>query len=78
MSVIKKRRTDKVEKYRVAESNVFSKLYGSILKYLLEEQCEVMEDEKQAGFSSGRSTVDHIFCLKQTVEKRRAFNLSYI
>jgi len=32
----------------------------------LEQEFSQLEIEEQAGFRVGRSTVDHIFCLRQT------------
>ncbi len=49
--------------------NVFSRLYGRILKLFLEENYKSREDEFQAGFRVGRSTIDHIFVIKQLIEK---------
>jgi hypothetical protein len=35
----------------------------------LEQEFSQIETEKQAGFRAGRSTIDHVFCLKQLIEK---------
>ena len=54
--------------------NIFSRLrvYGKIIKHYLEQEFVQIETEEQAGFRMGRSTVDHIFCLKQLIEKKMA------
>jgi hypothetical protein len=38
----------------------------------LEQEFSQTETEEQAGFRAGRSTIDHIFCLKQLIEKKMA------
>jgi len=38
----------------------------------LEQEFSQIEAEEQAGFRAGRSTVDHIFCLKQLIERKMA------
>jgi len=36
----------------------------------LEQEFSQIEIEGQAGFRAGQSPVDHIFCLKQLIEKK--------
>jgi len=38
----------------------------------LEQELFQIETEEQAGFRVGRSMIDHIFCLKQLIEKKMA------
>ena len=49
-----------------------SKIYGKILKAKIEEEWIHHEAEEQAGFRAGRSTVDHLFCITQVIEKKMA------
>jgi len=49
-----------------------SRLYGKILRNLIEE--ENKDEEEQSGFQTGRSCSDNIFCMKQVIEKRNATN----
>jgi len=66
---------DGYENYkRITVMNIFSRLYGKIMKHFLEKEFYQIEKEEQAGFRAGRSTVDHIFCLRQLIEKKIAVN----
>jgi hypothetical protein len=49
--------------------NIFSLVYGEIIKYYLEESYKEKETEIQTGFRAGISTVDHVFVIKQLIEK---------
>ena len=64
ISVIhKKGKKDEYENYRgITVLNIFSRLYGKILKQFLEQEFFQIETVEQPGFRGGRSTIDHIFC----------------
>ena len=72
ISVIhKKGKKDECENYRgITVLNIFSRLYGKIINQFLEQEFFEIETEEQAGFMAGRSTIDHIFCLRQLKEKK--------
>jgi hypothetical protein len=40
----------------------------------LEQEFSQIETEEQAGFRAGRSTGEHIFCLRQLIEEKMAVN----
>ena len=66
---------DEYENYRgITVLNIFSRLYGKIIKHFLEQEFSHIETEEQAGFRAGRSTIDHIFCLRQLIDKKMAVN----
>jgi len=72
-AIYKKGKKDEYENYRgITVLNIFSRLYGKMIKYFLDQEFLQMETEEQAGFRAGRSTIDHIFCLKQLIEKKMA------
>lgn len=48
-------------------------MYGRILKKFVEQEFTTLEIEEQAGFRTGRSTMDHIFSIRQLIEKRITF-----
>ena len=54
--------------------NNFSRLYEKIIKYSMEQEFSQIDTEEQAGFRAGRSTIDHVFCLKQLIEKKMSVN----
>ena len=67
---IKKERNE-YENYRgITIFNIFSRLYGKIIKYFLEQESSHIETEEQAGFRVGRATIDHVFSLKQLIQKK--------
>jgi len=43
-----------------------------MIKYFLDQELVQIQTEEQAGFRAGWSTIDHIFCLKQLIEKKMA------
>lgn len=51
-----------------------SKICGKVIKERIEREYMDTEAEEQAGFRAGRSTVDHLFCLTQVIEKITAVN----
>ena len=71
-SIYKKGNKEDCSNYRgISVTSVMSRLYGKILRDLIEE--ETKDEEEQSGFRTGRSCTD-IFCMKQVNEKRNATN----
>ena len=71
----KKGRKDICANYRcISVTSSFSRLYGKILKNLVEEEYGPFEIEEQGGFRAGRSCIDNIFPLTQIIEKKMATN----
>jgi hypothetical protein len=54
--------------------NIFSILYGKIIKYFLEQEFSHIQTEEQTGFRAGRSTIEHEFFLKQLIEKKMSLD----
>jgi len=68
-SVHKKGSKEDCSNYRgISVTSVMSRLYGKILRGLIEE--ENKDEEEQIGFRTGRSCTDNIFCKKQVIEKK--------
>ena len=76
ISVIRKKgKKDECQNYKGdTVLNIFSRLYGKILKQFLEKEFFQIETEGKAGFRAGRSTIDHIFFLRQLIEKKMVVN----
>jgi hypothetical protein len=73
--ILKKGKKDEYENYiGITVLNKFSRLNGKIIKHFLEQEFPKIETEEQAEFRAGRSTIDHIFCLRQLIEKKMAVN----
>ena len=75
LSVIHKKGNRKeCQNYRgITVTSIFSRMYGRILKTFVEQEFTTLEIEEQAGFRTGRSTMDHIFSIRQLIEKRITF-----
>lgn len=68
--IFKKGDRKKCENYRgICVTNPFMKLLGRIVKAQLEKQ--YVQSEEQCGFTPERSCIDHIFTLRQLLEKQR-------
>jgi hypothetical protein len=50
-------------------TSTFSKIYGRVIKAILEDEYQDMLSEEQAGFRAGRSTVDNLYYVSQLIEK---------
>lgn len=69
----KKGKRDICDNYRgIAVTSTFSKIYGRIIRDLIEQQYQAEEAEEQSGFRAGRSCLDNLFCLTQIVQKKLA------
>jgi hypothetical protein len=51
------------------------KIYAKIITQRFKTILEAILLEEQNGFRTGRSCIDNVFTIKQTIEKRREFNL---
>lgn len=56
----------------IAVTSTSSKIYGLIIRGLIEQQYQAEEAEEQNGFRAGRSCLDNLFCLTQIVQKKLA------
>lgn len=75
VSIFKKGDRRRCENYRgVSVLSSMGRLYGKIVKEKLEEQLIDKISDDQAGFSAGRSCIDHIYTLQQLIEKKMAKN----
>ena len=63
---------------RISVRSTFSRIYGCMLAKLVELEYKNMEMEEQSGFRARRSGTENIFCMTQTIEKRKPLTWSYI
>lgn len=74
-SIYKKGDRKTCENYRgISVIAMIGRLYGRVLKNIMEEQIKGKIGEDQAGFTAGRSTIDHIYTIQQLIEKKKAKN----
>jgi len=75
-SLFKKGKRDDCLNYRgISLLNSGYKIYGKIITQRFKTVSEAILLEEQNGFRIGRSCIDNVFTIKQTIEKRRKFNL---
>ena len=75
-SLFKKGKCDDCSNYRgISLLNSGYKIYAKIITQHLKTISEAILLEEQNGFRRGRSCIDKVFTLKQTIEKKREFNL---
>ncbi|XP_030759306.1 uncharacterized protein LOC115884770 [Sitophilus oryzae] len=73
-SIHKKGNKQVCSNYRgISVTSTLSRLYGRILRDLIEQEYQQQEEEEQSGFRTGRTCTDNIFCLKQLIEKKVVF-----
>lgn len=71
----KKGKRDECSNYRcISVTSTLSRVYGKLLRNIIEAEYGPQEIEEQAGFRAGRSCVDHLFSLFQLNEKKVARN----
>jgi hypothetical protein len=59
------------DNYRaISVTSTFSRLFGRIVRDLIETEHSLKEAEEQAGFRAGKSCNDNSFVLKQLIEKQ--------
>ena len=74
-SIFKKGSRKDCENYRgISVIATMGRLYGKILQNKLEENIRGKIGEEQAGFTAGKSCVDHIYTLQQLIEKKTTKN----
>lgn len=56
--------------HAISITSTFSRVYGRIVRNMIEEEYRNYEKEEQCSFRAGRSCTDNVFCLKQIIEKR--------
>jgi len=75
-SLFKKVKRDECSNYRgISLLNSGYKIYGKVITQLFKTILEAILLEEQNGFRTGRSCIDNVFTIKQTIEKGREFNL---
>jgi len=75
-SLFKKGKRDECSNYRgISLLNSGYKIYAKIITQHFKTILEYILFEEQNGFRTGRSCIDNVFTIKQTIEKRREFNL---
>ncbi|XP_044745745.1 uncharacterized protein LOC123307480 [Coccinella septempunctata] len=63
------------QNYRcISVTSTFSRIYGKILRKIIEDEYDPYDIEQQSGFRAGRSCVDNIFSINQINEKKTATN----
>jgi hypothetical protein len=58
--------------------SIAGKVYTSILRRRLKAHRDARTRDNQAGFRSGRGCVDHIFTLRQMIERRLLYNKPFV
>jgi sorting nexin-29 len=75
-SLFKKGKRDDCSNYRgISPLNSGYKIYCKIITQRFKTTSETVLLEEQNGLRTGRSCIDNVFIIKQTIEKRREFNL---
>ena len=66
------------DNYRaISLTSTFSRLFGRIVRDLIENEYSDKETEEQAGFRAGRSCNDNTFVIKQLIEKQLSVGSTY-
>jgi len=75
-SLFKKGKRDNCSNYRsIRLLSSGYKTYGEIITQRFKTVSEAILLEEKNGFRIGRSCIDNVFTIKQTIEKRRKYNL---